>query len=84
MRNTMSKSKTPGEELVSKILADLKDNGLQPDSRESELLERARGMRDRIAELESLVTVHGMTITDRMGNVRPSPLLSEIRQSTIV
>jgi hypothetical protein len=75
---------SPGDELVSKILADLEAEGIEPDSRETELLEQARDMTDRIAELKELVMVHGSTIIDKQGNVRPSPLLSEIRQSTIV
>ena len=70
--------------LVDKILTDLKAEGIVPDSREAELLDHARDMADRIEELKTLVAEHGTTIVDKLGNVRPSPLLSEIRQSTLV
>jgi hypothetical protein len=73
-----------GDELVGKVLADLKAEGIEPDSRETEMLEQARDMADRIAELKELVKQHGSTMVDKQGNVRPSPLLAEIRQSTIV
>jgi hypothetical protein len=80
----MTDNKTAGQVLVEKILADLKEEGIVPDSREAELLDHARDMADRIEELKGLVAEHGSTIVDKLGNVRPSPLLSEIRQSTIV
>jgi hypothetical protein len=84
MATPSTNPKSAGDKLVEKILADLREQRLQPDSREAELLERARAMADRIEELETLVAVEGMTYTDKSSVVRPTPLLSEIRQSTIV
>ncbi|MDT5367556.1 MAG: hypothetical protein QOC62_1987 [Mycobacterium sp.] len=75
---------SPGSALVDSITADLREQGLTPDARETELLARARAAADRIAELETLVATKGSTWTDKNGTVRPSPLLSEIRSTTLV
>ena len=48
---TDKKTKPPGDALVDAIIADLKDQHMMPDARETELLERARACADRIAEL---------------------------------
>jgi hypothetical protein len=75
---------TAGDALVASIMADLGEQHLRPDAREVELLERARTAADRIAQLESIVDVEGATITDKAGTVRPSPLLAEIRSTTLI
>ncbi len=75
---------TAGEALVAAVVADLREQHLAPDARETELLERARAAADRIAELEKIVVIEGSTFTDKHGVVRPSPLLSEIRSTTLV
>lgn len=62
----------------------MREQNLQPDAREVELLDRARAAADRIAELESLVAKHESTFIDTDGVYRPSPLLVEIRQSTTI
>jgi hypothetical protein len=80
----MTKTPSAGDILVTKILADIDSQGLRPDARESELLERARAAADRIAEVEAIVKVEGATFTDKNGIVRPSPLLAEIRLQTSV
>ncbi|MGO8967872.1 MAG: hypothetical protein ACLQGN_30865 [Mycobacterium sp.] len=76
--------KSAGDALVAAVVADLREQHLAPDARETELLDRARAAADRIAELEKIVAVEGMTFTDKHGTVRPSPLLSEIRSTTLV
>ena len=78
------KKATPGDRLVKAVLADLAAQHLAPDARESELLERARSAADCIAELEALVIREGATFLDKQGTVRPSPLLAEIRSTTLV
>jgi hypothetical protein len=73
-----------GTVLVDSILADMKSQGLSPDAREGELLVRARACANRIAELEKAVRQSGSTFTDKDGVVRPSPMLAEIRSTTLV
>jgi hypothetical protein len=81
---TKNNTPTPGEELVASILADMADNSLAPDSRETELLENASATTDKIAVLEMAVAQAGMTFVDKDGVTRPSPLLAEIRHLTLV
>ena len=78
------KKASRGDALVKAITADLAAQHLTPDAREAELLERARSAADRIAELEALVLAEGSTFLDKRGTMRPSPLLSEIRSTTMV
>jgi hypothetical protein len=84
MNSNNSNKTMPGQALVERIVADLAEQRLAPDARETELLERASAAADRIAELEIAVTQAGSTFTDKDGIVRPSPLLSEIRSTTLV
>jgi hypothetical protein len=69
---------------VAAVLADLAEQHLAPDARETELLERARVAADRIEVLEKIVAAEGMTYRDKLGTARPSPLLAEIRLTTLV
>lgn len=78
----MTKRKTAGDLLVEKVIEDLHAQNLCPDSREAELLERARRCADNIEELESLVAKHGRTYLDKNGVVRPNTMLAEIRLQT--
>lgn len=78
----MTKARSAGDELRQRILADLDEQGLDPDSRELELLDRACSAADRIERLEVIVAEHGETVVDGNGNIRPSALLTEIRLST--
>jgi hypothetical protein len=84
MNRDSNHQKTAGEALVDSIIADLAEQHLAPDARETELLPRASAAADRIAELERLVAEQGSTFTDKYGTVRPSPLLAEIRSTTLV
>jgi len=68
-----------GDALVTKLLADIESQGLRPDAREQELLERARVTADKIAQIEAIVEFEGPTFTDKNGTIRPSPLLTESR-----
>jgi hypothetical protein len=84
MTSKQPKAQTAGQVLTAAILADMRAEDLAPDSRETELLTRASAAADRIELLESAVADAGLTYTDRDGVVRPSPLLSEIRTTTLV
>lgn len=75
---------TAGSALVKRIVADMAEHGLRPDERETELLRRASAAATRIAELERIVRREGSTYADKHGIVRPSPLLAEIRSTTLV
>jgi hypothetical protein len=55
MNRDSNHQKTAGEALVDSIIADLAEQHLAPDARETELLQRASAAADRIAELERLV-----------------------------
>jgi hypothetical protein len=73
-----------GDELVAAIIADMSAEHLTPDARELELLDKARLAANKIEMLEAAVAEAGLTYRDKDGVVRPSPLLSEIRSTTLV
>jgi hypothetical protein len=73
-----------GEQLVASILQDLKAEGLEPDSREMALLDRARVAADQIEALEETIEKGGLTYVDDKGVRRPSTLLAEVRQQVII
>jgi hypothetical protein len=81
-RNT--KPPSAGDDLVQGILADMAEVHLAPDAREAALLEKARAAADKIERLEAAVEQTGLTYVDRDGVTRPSPLLAEIRSTTLV
>jgi hypothetical protein len=78
------KAPSAGDALTAAILADLEAEDIAPDSRETELLARASAAADRIELLEAAVAKAGLTYVDKDGTVRPSPLLSEVRSTTLV
>jgi hypothetical protein len=81
-RNT--KAASAGDALVEGIIADMAENHLTPDAREAALLDKARAAADKIQRLEAAVEQTGLTYVDRDGVTRPSPLLAEIRSTTLV
>lgn len=70
--------------LVADIMADLDAEGLEPDTRESALLERTRQVADKIEAPEAAVAKAGLTFVDKDGVTRPSPILAELRSSSLV
>jgi hypothetical protein len=83
---TTRKPQTPtaGDALVAAVTEDLEAEDVSLDSRETELLERARAAADKIEMLESEVQRTGLTYTDKDGVLRPSALLAEIRQQNVI
>jgi len=75
------KPPTPGEDLVAAIRAELLADGLQADARDEALLEAARKLVDRQAELEQLVQADGTRTVSNTGMVRLHPAIAEIRQT---
>lgn len=77
-------SERAGDRLVANILADIDSQGLRPDAREAELLERARVLGNRLERLEAMIESHGETYQDKNGVVHPSHLLCEVRTTTAI
>lgn len=80
-RNTKASA---GDKLVADIVAEMAEVHLTPDARELALLDKARAAADKIERLEAAVEQTGLTYVDRDGVTRPSPLLAEIRSTTLV
>lgn len=70
-----------GQELVGRIVADMREHGLEPDGKERELLALAEGLADRLAELEDLIEVEGLAFTSDSGRVMMNPAVGEARQT---
>jgi hypothetical protein len=84
MTNRNTKAPSAGDDLVQGILADMAEVHLTPDAREMALLEKARAAADKIERLEAAVETEGLTYKDKDSVTRPSPLLAEIRSTTLV
>jgi transposase-like protein len=70
---------TRGDSLVARIVAEMKSNGLEPDSREEELLSVARGLADRLEALEAMIAKDGIS-RKVGGRIVLHPALAESRQ----
>jgi hypothetical protein len=68
-----------GTELVERVIADMRANGLEPDGREVELLDLASGLADRLADLEACVDRDGLSMVLKSGRVVINPAVSESR-----
>lgn len=84
MTTRKTKATSAGDKLVADIIAEMAEVHLAPDARESALLDKARSAADKIEQLEAAVAKAGLTYVDRDGVTRPSPLLAEIRSTTLV
>lgn len=80
----MEKKQPAGDILVANILRDIDSQGLRPDAREFELLERARVLATRLEHLEATIAREGETYVNKAGTVCPSPLLCEVRTTTSI
>ena len=74
-------SMTEGSELVNRIVEDMRAHGLEPDSKESELLALAEGLADRLAELEQDIEADGRTMLLTNGRVVMNPAVAESRMT---
>ncbi|HWY01329.1 MAG TPA: hypothetical protein VNY55_16050 [Mycobacterium sp.] len=72
---------TEGAELVARIVADMHAHGLEPDSKEAELLALAEGLADRLAELEQDIEVDGRSMVLSSGRVVMNPAVAESRMT---
>ncbi len=80
----MASQASAGQELVDRIVADLEAQGLEPDSKDTELLDVASDIVDRIAVLEAAVETDGLSTTLKDGRIILHPAICEIRQQHLV
>ena len=70
-----------GAALVARIRAEMAEEGLEPDARETEMLVLAADLQDRVHELEASIAEGGLTSTSKGGMVRLHPAVPEVRQT---
>ena len=80
----MASQASAGQDLVDRIVADLEEQGLEPDSKDTELLDVASDIVDRIAMLEAAVEADGLSTTLKDGRIVLHPAICEIRQQHLV
>jgi hypothetical protein len=71
---------SPGIQMVSEIIAEMLDAGVQPDAKENALLAAACSIVDRLSALEALILRDGELIDAPNGMTRVHPAVSEYRQ----
>ena len=80
----MASQASSGQALVDRIVADLEAQGLEPDSKDAELLDVAADIVDRISVLEAAIEADGLSTTLKDGRIVLHPAICEIRQQNIV
>lgn len=78
--SAMSDAKSPGRLMVESILAEMAEVGVVPDAKEEVLLDLARKLADRLADLEQVVARDGLMLTSPSGLLRVHPAAVEHRQ----
>ena len=71
---------SPGQLMVAAILAEMAEVGVEPDSKETVLLDAARKLVDRLDALERIVAKDGLMLTSPAGVVKVHPAAVEHRQ----
>lgn len=71
---------SPGAVMVAAIVAEMAEAGLEPDSKETILLDTARKLLDRLSKLEQVVEEEGLMVTSNTGVVKVNPAAIEARQ----
>lgn len=71
---------SPGQVMVAAILAEMTDAGVEPDAKETALLDAGRQLVDRMAALEAIIARDGELLTSQAGVVRVHPAVAEHRQ----
>jgi hypothetical protein len=69
---------SPGERMVSGIMAELTEDGVQLDAKENALLATARQLVDRMGALEAIVARDGLMVTTEAG-IKIHPAVVEHR-----
>ncbi len=73
-------AQSPGQRMVSEILAEMTQAGVEPDAKEQALLATARQLVDRLDALEAIIARDGEMLTNAVGMVRVHPAIAEHRQ----
>ena len=76
-------AQSPGERMVSAILAEMTEAGVQPDAKEHALLATARQLVDRLDALEAIIAKDGEMLTGTSGVLRVHPAVPEHRQLAV-
>jgi len=71
---------SPGQRMVSEILAEMTEAGVQRDAKEVALLATARQLVDHLDALEQVIAKDGALLTSSTGVVRVHPAVVEHRQ----
>ena len=72
-----------GRRLVDDLLAELAEDGLEPDAREVALLVAAGELRDRMDRLEAMIAADGERRVTSTGTVQLHPAVAELRQHAV-
>lgn len=80
----MASQASAGRALVDRIKSDLAAQGLEPDSKDTELLAVASDIVDRIAVLEKAIAADGLSVTLGDGRILLHPAICEVRQQHII
>ena len=74
---------SPGDRLVSEIVAEMTAAGVQPDAKETALLATACSIVNRLDALETIINREGEITMTASGITRAHPALSEFRQYAV-
>jgi hypothetical protein len=74
------KEPSPGERMVAEILAEMTEEGVEPDAKERALLATARQLVDRLDALEAIIERDGELVAGAGGLMRVHPAVAEHRQ----
>jgi len=69
-----------GQVLIAAVVAQMAEDGLEPDARDTSLLATSGRLADRMAALDVLIEADGERSTSETGIVRLHPGIAEYRQ----
>lgn len=72
-----------GQVLIAAVVAQMAEDGLEPDARDTSLLATSGRLADRMAALDVLIEADGERSTSETGIVRLHPGIAEYRQHAI-
>jgi hypothetical protein len=71
-----------GKRLMRQVLEQLKEDQLEPDAREAELLKQAATLADRLDQIRQTLASEGLTVATAKGGPRAHPLLA-VERATV-
>lgn len=72
---------SPGEDLKTAIVADMREAGTRPDSREEALLDELVAVEDTLQELAAVIEREGYTVTTSKGDTTVHAAVGEARRA---